>query len=234
MDPISMGITFVGLVVGIAGIIIGRKNLSNLFHSIRPRESVSVFGPKAAGKTTLIRYLHNDKLPEEHISTFGASSPVKIVYDLSGNDTYFFRSREMIDVGGEHKNQWRAIIEAQNPDGIIYIVDTHDNNEEQVGIDHIIEVYHDLRSHKLGQEFNLNTILILLNKCDIWGRSHDDREAMVARYRNNALKEQIDGLRSEFGTINIIIGCSSLTHAEFSALTNESLRKMVLSLNTGD
>ncbi len=220
MEPI----TIAGIIVGLVGIFVARKNIVNFVKSVRPKESVAIFGPKKSGKTTLIRYLKGEPLPEQYIYTYGAQQVGKIVFDLSGNETYYFRSREMYDVGGEHTNQWQAIIEEQNPDGIIYIIDTQSPAKEKQGLKYIAEVYHEIRVHNLSEKLRLRTVLILLNKCDLWGTSPGERDQILNEYRNNILSKSIAKLRSEFGNIEIQVGCSSLTKSEYSQITNDSLR----------
>jgi len=219
-----------GIVVGLVGIFIGRKNIGNFFRSFWPTHSIAIFGPKAAGKTTLIRYLQGKPLPTQHFDTFGAQKVDRVVYDLSGNETYFFRSREMYDVGGEHKNQWQAILERQNPHGIVYMVDTHEPAGEKEGIAHIAKVFHDLRTHKLASKIRLRVLLVLLNKCDIWGTSPEAREKKMAQYRADVLQPALGELAAEFGGLEIQFGCASLTHTEHADTTNSTLRCFAVSV----
>jgi len=183
----------------------------------------------AAPKSPDVRYAYVAHLPDQHIDTFGAQPVGKIVYDLSGNETYFFRSREMYDVGGEHKNQWQAVIEAQNPDGIIYVVDTSQPDEEARGLSHIAAVYQDMRTHVLDSKIRLRTLLVFLNKCDLWGQSPSDREAMMTRYRTD-LKESLSEITQQFGGLEVQFGAGSLTHTEHAHSTNDVLRRLAAAL----
>ncbi len=231
---LSTTVTIISIIVTSISLFLARKQIGNFLRSINPKDSIAIFGPKECGKTTLIKYLQGKRLPEQHISTFGAQPVGKIVFDLSGNETYFFRSREMYDVGGEHRNQWRAIIEEQNPNGIIYIIDTTTPLEEHAGLEHIAQIYHDIRTHEVGNRISLKSLLIFLNKCDIWGPSPADRERMMSYYRNEVLNGVIITLANEFGDLNIQFGAGSLTHTEHMQCTNEALRGFAMSLKGVD
>ena len=224
-----MDINIISIVIGIVGIaisiFIARKNIKNFFNKIRTKENVSIFGPTEAGKSTLIRYLQGKPLTEAYEHTFGAEPVGKIVFDLTGNETYYFRSKEMFDVGGEFKNQWKAIIETQNPNGIIYIIDTQNKEEEIKGLNCIYNIYNNLRAERLATEINLKVILILLNKYDLWGSSHQIREQQLSEYRN-LFKDISDTFNRDFGNDLIILyGVSALTKNEYMNMNNDILRQ---------
>lgn len=222
--------TIISILISLIAIFIGRKNITNFIKSIRPKESIAIFGPKTSGKTTLIRYLQGKPLPEQHFDTFGAQSVGKIVYDLSGNETYFFRSREMYDVGGEHIPQWEAIIKSQNPNGIIYIVDTTQPENDCASLKQMYEIYNKIRTDVLDEGINLKSLLILLNKCDLWGQNPDMRSEKISIYRT-ILSEPLNLFKSDFGDdLQIYFGSSSLTHSEYSQLNNEVLRNFAIAL----
>lgn len=228
MDINTIGI-IIGIVISIAAItlsiFIARKNIKNFIREIRTKENVAIFGPSKAGKTTLIRYLQGKLLTDAYEHTFGAKSVGKIVFDLTGNETYYFRSKEIFDVGGEFENQWRAIIKTQNPDGIIYIIDTQNKDEEIKGLNSIYDIYNMLRAEKLATEINLKVILILLNKCDLWGTSHQIREQQLSKYRNS-FKDILYLFKSDFGNnLKILYGVSSLTKNEYMNMNNDVLRQ---------
>jgi len=132
---VVMAIEIIVIIVGIVGIIIARRELKNFIRNLWPDESIAVFGIKNVGKSTLIRLLKGETLPLQHVDTYGALPVGRVVYDLTGDETYFFRSREMYDVGGEHVGQWKVIIKKQNPDGIIFIVDTKDPKKRRKGLE---------------------------------------------------------------------------------------------------
>lgn len=228
---INTTVTIASIILALITIFLARKSIYNYIKSIRPSESVAIFGPKEAGKTTMIRYLQNEPLPKQHFSTFGAQPVGKIVYDLSGNETYFFRSREMFDVGGEHhKGQWGAIIKSQNPNGIIFIVDTNEPELEKNCLRHIYTIYNGLRTNELAGNLKLKCLLILLNKCDVWGTSPEAREQKVLQYRNLFL-ESINLFQRTFGdNLQIQFGCSSLTNSEYTQSNNAVLRTFAMIL----
>lgn len=221
----------IDIIIGILiAIIVARKSILNFRRSIWPKESVAIFGPKEAGKTTLIRYLQGKPLPDHHYHTFGAEPVGKIVYDLTGNDTYYFRSKEMFDVGGEHINQWKVIIESQNPDGIIYIIDTNESEADLSGFEHIYNIYNEMRAHKLANEINLRVLLIILNKFDLWGTSTELREQKTSEYRD-LFSDNINLFKNDFGDdFQILFGVTSLTHNEHMQLNNGILRNFAMSL----
>src|SRR5689334_15632298 len=100
LDVGNLVVGILGLAIGIIAIWLAKKQIKNFFKSLRPRDSVALFGPKAAGKTTLTLYLRSKRLPRQHHETEDTKSVGKIVYDLSGDESYFFVSREMYDVPG--------------------------------------------------------------------------------------------------------------------------------------
>jgi GTPase SAR1 family protein len=229
MQNINTIVTIIAIIVGTFGIIIGIPTINNLISIARPNHSIAIFGPKAAGKTTLIKYLQGKPLPEEHKRTFGLQNAGKIVFDLGGKSSLYFLSKEMYDVGGEHTNQWKVIIENQNPDAIIYIIDTNSEEDEKEGLKIIFEIYHEILSRKEMSKIKLKTILLFLNKCDIWGNTINKRSKKIAEYKVS-LRRRIIAIKSEFGGIKILFGCGSLTDPEYRQLTNDVLRQLAESI----
>lgn len=224
---VVMAIEIIVIIVGIVGIIIARRELKNFIRNLWPDESIAVFGIKNVGKSTLIRLLKGETLPLQHVDTYGALPVGRVVYDLTGDETYFFRSREMYDVGGEHVGQWKVIIKKQNPDGIIFIVDTKDPKKEAEGFRKIYDIYRELAEETFLSDIRLRGILVLINKADIWGTTPESRENMVKRYRDEVFRETCDLFRQNFGEIKIIFSWSSLIRDECIAHNNDVFRRFV-------
>lgn len=218
----------IGFIISIAGFLlalfIARKPIIRFFKKMRPKENVAIFGPSKAGKSTLIRYLQGKPLTETYERTFGGNPVGKIVFDLTGNDIYYFRSRKMFDVGGESKNQWTAVIKKQNPNGIIYIIDTQNKDEEKIGLKYIYDIYDKLRYEKLATEIILKVILVLLNKYDLWGSSDQIREQQLSEYRN-LFDDTLQLFHNDFENLKILYGVSSLTRNEYMNMNNDILRQ---------
>jgi signal recognition particle receptor subunit beta len=233
---ITQLLTIIGIIVAVVAIALTllkeKKTIMNFFRHLRPKESVAIFGPAGAGKTTLISYLQGKSLPIKHNYTFGAQPVGRIVYDLTGHDTYFFRSREMYDVGGEHLPQWEAIIKKQNPDGIIYIVDTTDPNKEAKGLKKIWDIYEDIATQKLSPEIRLRALLILLNKADIWSCNQEEGNHELEKYRNSILTGTCELFEKTFGDIQIHFEWTSLTKSGYRNHNNDALRNFAAVLAT--
>jgi signal recognition particle receptor subunit beta len=231
---IVMGIELVVIILGIIGIIIARKDLLNFYRSLRPKYSIAVLGTEGSGKTTLINYLCGEPLPDMHTPTAGARARGKIVCDLSGNQTHYFRSREMYDVGGDQTGQWKAVIREQNPDGIIYLVDSTNPERERDGLITLFRIYEELSTEMIATGINLRAILILINKADIWGPSEEQRVEMARRYRD----EVVSGLKVEFcrllPDLVLLLDWSSLLHAEYQFHLNNVLRRFMAVLTSED
>ncbi|WP_174590940.1 ADP-ribosylation factor-like protein [Methanocella conradii] len=229
---IVMAIEVIVIIVGIIGIVLARRELKNFLKNIWPSESIAVFGIKNVGKTTLIRLLKGETLPLKHVDTYGALPVGRVVYDLTGDETYFFRSREMYDVGGEHVGQWKVVIKKQNPDGIIYIVDTTDPKKEAEGFKRIYDIYQELAEEMFLSSIRLRGILVLINKADIWGTTKESREEMIKHYKNEVLRDTCELFRQNFGEIKIMFDWSSLVQGEHTAHNNDALRQFVTVLAT--
>lgn len=230
MQWISLLTTALGVVVGILGVLVGRRAVMNWWKSLRPKQSVAVFGAENAGKSTLLEYLQGRPGQRDRTRTIETTKIGKIVFDLSGNETYFFRSREIYDVPGHQVPQWRAVIRLQNPHGLIYVVDTFHEAEDVAKFKAIYDIYHELCGEKLSAQVSLRVILVLLNKVNRWGRTEDARAQKISRYRDVLLLDTIKGFRDLLPDPVIQFGCSSFVDSDFYPETNRILRDFARAL----
>jgi ABC-type Mn2+/Zn2+ transport system ATPase subunit len=109
MGLFGLLVGIIGLVLGVPGIIIGWPAFKNWVKSRSAKHVLVLFGPPGAGKTTLAKYLRGEPLPRQHIPTHSYERSGKIIYDLSGNKTFFFTMKEVVDMGGEFVGQLKPI-----------------------------------------------------------------------------------------------------------------------------
>ena len=230
MELVSVIVTIGSIVVGVVGILLGRRAVANWWKSLRPKESVAVFGAENAGKSTLLEYLQGRPGQRDRARTIETKKIGKIIFDLSSNETYFFRSREMYDVPGHQVPQWRAVTRLQNPHGIIYVADTFHEQDEAAKFMAIYEIYHELCGEKLSNQVNLRVILVLLNKVNRWGRTEEARTEKISRYRDVLLRDTIKAFRDLLPEPVIQFGCSSFVDSDFYPETNRILRDFARAL----
>lgn len=125
------------LIVGIVALVIALPTLFfqipqivAAIRNLRLRHRLVLIGPQKAGKTSLWLYLNNKVVPDRITGTYGFQKRGRIVYDLTGEKTFYFRARELIDQGGEFPKSWEGVIRRYNPDGIIFVVDTSNRANE--------------------------------------------------------------------------------------------------------
>ena len=137
-----------GIILGALALIIGIPafvfSIVPSFRSIKAwgtRKQIAIFGPQAAGKSSLVSYLRRESVPRKHIPTAGAPTYGRIVYDLTGEKVTYFTARTLVDVGGEFREQWIAVVREYNPHGLIYVIDTSDFPIEETGFAYLFEIY---------------------------------------------------------------------------------------------
>nr|WP_321351604.1 ADP-ribosylation factor-like protein [uncultured Methanoregula sp.] len=210
------------IILGILGVL-GYNKIKYYYYAFTIKNSIAIFGPKCVGKTTLIKYLQKKALPRTPSWTKGASSVGKIAFELNNNGDYFF-SNEMYDVGGEHKQQWKWIVNKQNPNGIIYIIDTLNQPIEIEGFIFLFTTYKEQLEKMPLTEIRLKSILILINKADLWGISEEKRRSILIDYQEK-LAFQIRQFNEMFDKLDIVIQWTSLTDVDQNDHTNSILRQ---------
>lgn len=220
----------IGLVVGVPSLVLAWPAIKNWTKSLRARHIILLFGPKAAGKTTLVRYLQGKPLPRRHVQTHGHERSGKIVYDLSGNNASFFTIRDVLDVGGEFKQQLKRLIADDNPHAIVFICDTTDPNAEKEALQGVADACDEILTKRPAAGFRARVLLILLNKCDLWGNDPATQNAKQKHYDEILLFEPLQQLRKSIRSLEVRLYSVSLTHAEYRLQTDGALRELALLL----
>jgi GTPase SAR1 family protein len=237
MTFLGLGMDVWGLILGVIAIVIGIPAvifvLPQLWKSMRAigiRRRIVVLGPVSAGKTSLVAYLRKEATPRKHKRTVGAVAKGRVALDLTGDKTVYFAAKEVVDVGGEFRNQWKSAVEEYDPHGIIFVVDQHNFDLEIDGFRYLFEIYEHWSSKRLNDDIALKTILMLINKADLWatgGIAHEQQ--MIANYERDfaAVADKFDSLLG----VNVLFGATSLLHSRYSEQTNQNLRDLASSLD---
>lgn len=181
-------------------------------------------GPPAAGKTTLFQYLHQLSGENEPRTTFMRRRTGRIAADLLEGRRWWLRSKIIDDGLEKQTSQWVERLHTYNSEGLIFIVDTHDPDEDQRYFQDLYNSYREFGRH--AKRVNLRVLLILLNKFDQWGSTTEAREAMMHRYRSQVCHEVINQFRNTF-RVTVQFGYSSLTHREHFPYNNLTLKEFL-------
>ena len=209
--------SILGSLVGLLGLSVVGRRVVQAARKLRPHPSIHIVGPPAAGKTTLFRYLRDPSRVDEPRKTFVRRRTGRIAADFLESHRSWFRSKIIDDGFGRQTNHWVERLHTYDPEGLIFIVDTHNPDEDQTYFQDLYNSYRDFGTH--AKRVNLRVLLILLNKFDRWGSTTESREAMMHRYRSEVCQEVVNRFRSTFG-ITVQFGYSSLTHREHIPYNN--------------
>lgn len=235
LETISFIVGIIGLVIGIPGFVLAWPFIKNYAQSLLGADNVMVlFGPPVSGKSTLLRYLQGKPPPQEHLPTHGYERSGKIVYDLSGNKTFFFTMREVVDMGGEFSHQLKPILRRYNPHAIILLCDTTREEKEKKSLEDVATAYQDILSELPAEDLKLRVLLILLNYCDIWGNDTAVQNSKKKHYENDVLAEPIQQLRGLVRNLKVRIQAVALTHPAYKAHNDAVLRDLALLLTEED
>jgi hypothetical protein len=203
--------------VGLLGLPVVSRRVVHAVRKLRPQPSIHIVGPPAAGKTTLFQYLRHPSRVDEPRRTFVRRRTGRIAADFVEIHRSWFRTKIIDDGLGRQTNHWAERLHTYNPEGLIFIVDTHNPDEDHIYFQDLYNSYRDFGRH--AKRVNLRVLLILLNKFDRWGSTTESREAMMHRYRTEVCQEIVNRFRSTFG-ITVQFGYSSLTHREHIPYNN--------------
>jgi hypothetical protein len=211
-------------IFGLPGLPVARRKMGEAARKLRFQPSIQIVGPEAAGKTTLFWYLRNPPRPDKPAKTFMQRRTGRIAASLSGSNISWFRAKVTDDGLGRQANQWARRLNNYNPEGIIFIVDAHNPDEDRTYLQELYNSYRDFSTH--AKPVKLRVLLILLNKFDLWGSTTEAREAMMHRYRGEVLQEVVNRFRSTFA-VTVQFGYSSLTQREHTPYNNLILKEFL-------
>jgi predicted transcriptional regulator len=220
-------LSIIGRLAGMTRLSRASRTMAQVARKLRPRHSIHIVGPPEAGKTTLFRYLRHEPLLDTPARPLSRPRARRIAFDLSGTETYFFLSTIPDEVLGKRASGWAKLIIKYKPHGIIFIIDTHNPEEDQIYFHELYNMYREFSTHK--KHVNLRVVLILLNKFDLWGSTAEAREEMMNRYRSDVFHEVVNRFRSSFG-VTVQFGYASLTHREHTPYNNIILKEFLMAL----
>lgn len=238
MQVFGLGADVLGLILGVIAILIGIPavifvipQIFKSVHAMGVRRRIVVLGPVGAGKTSLVAYLRKEATPRKHKRTVGAVAKGRVALDLTGDKTVYFAAREVVDVGGEFRNQWKSTVEKYDPHGIIFVVDCENFELEIDGFSFLFEIYEKWTSERLNKDIALKTILVIINKLDIWaagGLVHEQQVRVDYEKRFSAIVDRFDSLLR----VNVLFGSTSLLHSRYNEQTNQHLRDLASNLDS--
>jgi GTPase involved in cell partitioning and DNA repair len=191
---------------------------------LRFQPAIHLVGPPTSGKTTLFQYLRHPSRVDERRRTLVQRRTGRIAADLLEDHRWWLRPKIIDDGLGRQTNQWVERLHMFNPEGLIFIVDTQNPDEDHTYFQDLYNSYRDFG--KQAKRVNLRVLLILLNKFDRWGSTTESREAMMHRYRSEICQEVVNRFRSTF-RITVQFGYSSLTHREHFPYNNLMLKEFL-------
>jgi hypothetical protein len=220
-------VSILGSLVSLLGLSVVSRRAVQAAQKLRSQPSIHIVGPPRAGKTTLFQYLRDPSRVDEPRTTSVRRRTARITANLLEDQRSWFRPKIIDDGLGGQASLWAERLHRYNPEGLIFIVDTHDADEDRTYLQDLYNSYRDFSTH--AKRVNLRVLLVLLNKFDRWGSTTESREAMMHRYRSEVCQEVVDRFRSTFG-ITVQFGYSSLTHREHIPYNNLMVRELLAAL----
>jgi hypothetical protein len=220
-------VSILGSLVGLLGLSVVSRKVVQAARKLRPQPSIHIVGPPAAGKTTLFQYLRQPSRLDEPHRTFVRRRSGRIAADLLESRSWWFRSKITDDALGMQTKHWPERLHTYNPEGMIFIVDTDNPDQDHAYLQDLYNSYREVSTH--AKRVNLRILLILLNKFDRWGSTTESRESMMQRYRSEVCQEIVDRFRSTF-RITVQFGYSSLTHREHIPYNNLVMKEFLAEL----
>lgn len=220
-------VALLGSLVGLLGLSVVSRRVVQAARKFHAQPSIHIVGPSGAGKTTLYQYLCHPSGVDEPRRTLVRRHTGRIAADFLESHSSWLRSKIIDDGLGRQTDQWVEHLPTYNPEGLIFIVDTHNPNADQA---YLQELYNSYRAFGArAKRVNLRVLLILLNKFDLWGSTTESREAMMDRYRSEVCQETVHRFRSTFG-ITVQFGYASLTHREHMPYNNLVVKEFLAAL----
>jgi hypothetical protein len=172
----------------------------------------------------LFQYLRDPSRVDEPRRTLVRRRTGRIAADFLESHSAWSRSKIIDDGLGRQTNHWAERLHTYNPEGLIFIVDTHNPDEDHTYFQDLYNSYRDFGTH--AKRVKLRVLLILLNKFDRWGSTTASREAMMHRYRTEVCQEVVNRFRNTFG-ITVQFGYSSLTQREHIPYNNLMVKEFL-------
>lgn len=190
--------------------------ISSRFRYIFEKRNILIFGPKGAGKTSLLWYLKDGQPFKVKGGEIVKPNPTGNVVVIGRNvqlSQHMKRPQAQYanvpaDVGGDqiYRDAWKDLTTEIDPDGIIYMVNgslTGDEFKESVE-----DLFEDVLSVYKNRRGRLNAVHVFLNFGDIWARNlrvQKDKEHAVENYILSQLGEYkfLKGLRIGVSTTQL-------------------------------
>ena len=233
-ELVIAGIGIVGGAV-VTYLFLKRDTIVEVYRDGFPQKTLAFLGASGHGKTSLIRYLQEKKVPNQHIETFSETPIGNLVFkfhNLSGI-RHVFRGKQVWDINGKDFKVYKKVISNNNPNGIIFIVDASDNKTVSEGVEtlkKVCSIYNEVFEKK---QSNLEVLFILLNKCDIWGKTSDERKKKEIEYLDLA-QDYVDCIldKNQEGQM-LVDSCSILKHQVYRELIDSCLSRFITTLYGG-
>jgi len=202
------------------------------------RHSIAIFGPSGAGKTSLVQYLKLEDVPRSHKTTIRPKKHTRVLYEFDRaekGEAKVLGSTVITDIPGSSSARydvptlallpWYRTIHEQNPTGVIYVIDTSAPDDEREGLEVLADMYSQWRANFPRTPLRLRTLLVMLNKFDLWGTDPGARQARLLEYENEVLRSPIRVLQKNLGEFEVLFGATSLLEPDHGPATDALLQR---------
>ena len=237
-------VTILSLILSIIALLLAlpqvRNFLRNCWLRIKIKDIFIILGPKRAGKTSLIGFLRLTGVTEKYQHTYNWFEYGPLAFDIRGNETYFLYSKKLVDIGGERKTEYTKLINDENPKGIIFVVDnttvkegqtiSERHNEERADFEYIYEVYDQLHSRLKPNEIRLQTILVMINKADLWDECSETKRKSVIDQYQKLLAPIMTKFKNDFGDLEYLFEYTAIGKFRYYDENSDVLLKFARSM----
>jgi hypothetical protein len=189
-----------------------------------------VFGPPAAGKSSLVAYLSGLRIPRVHSPTEGYERTRGINFDLNSNNQYYFQLREMIEIGGEFGDLLQGALKNENPKALLFVVDHSNIQLEKKILGQVVTAVRNVVNETGLEGIDLQYLLILVNKCDVWAPDAIHISKILSEYEETIFKDEISQLGKLLPNLETAINASCLVNPSLRIHTDNALRELAYSL----
>ena len=228
------GTIFFGI-VGLFGVVLTTilfvvdfKRIKSFVLTLSNRHKVFIYGPRAAGKSTLITYLDTGQFSNRRHPT-KVKSVANVATDLSGSTYERLVFKKIVEVGGEFVEQLKPEFQKLSPEAIIFIYDLNNIDEGTKRLDIFLEVIEVLLGENSVQSDQIKAFLLVANKADQvpnfdYGTSHNLVESK--------LTSQTEKVRRLFIDVEIFHEVGSLRNSALRMNIDEGIRQLALRLRS--